>query len=261
MYQTLMFSIEQHIATITFNRPEAMNTFNQQMAEELEAVTEQVRHDASVRAVLVNGAGPLFMAGGDISFFAANLQSMPRGVMKIMHALNAAIIHLMEMPKPVLASVHGSVAGVGMSIMMACDLIIAAESTKFTMAYSGIGITPDGGATYQLPRLVGTKKAMEWLLLSEVFTAETAHAFGLVNWVVAKESLAQETARLLQRLANGPTRALADAKRLVNQSWQQSLETQLAHEATAFAACTTTTDFRAGVSAFLGKKAVAFQGE
>lgn len=261
MPETLLFSVTDHIATITFNRPQAMNTFDKQMADELSALTEQVRGDDDIRCVLLNGSGVLFMAGGDIRFFHENLKTMPAGVVDIMHALNASIINLMQMPKPVVASVHGSVAGVGMSLMTACDLVIAAENTKFTMAYSGIGITPDGGATYNLPRLVGTKKAMEWILLSDIFDAKMALQYGLINWVVPESAQKSETERLVKRLANGPTMAFAHGKRLINQTWQTSLESQLECEGRAFADCTLTADFKAGVNGFLQKTKPEFKGK
>lgn len=258
--ETLQFTVAESIATISFNRPAAMNSFNKKMADELQVLTDQVRVDRNIRAVVLNGAGKLFMAGGDLNFFNENLDNMPSCVMDIVRALNASIINLMQMPKPVVASVHGSVAGVGISLMSACDLIIAADNTKFTMAYSGIGISPDGGASYNLPRLVGTKKAMEWILLSDLFDAQIAQAHGLINFVVPAEKLAEETQRLLNRLANGPTQSYAHGKRLVNETWHNSLESQLEREGRAFEACSITSDFKAGVSGFVQKRKPEFVG-
>lgn len=261
MFETLLFSKNNNIATITFNRPMVMNCFDKQMGDELQAVTDDVRADKTIRAVLLNGAGKLFMAGGDIQFFHERLDIMPEGVMNIVRALNAAVLNLMQMPKPVLASVHGSVAGVGMSLMMACDLVIAANNTKFTMAYSGIGISPDGGASYNLPRLVGPKKAMEWILLPDLFDAQTAQAHGLINFVVPQENLADETQRLLNRLAHGPSQSYAHAKKLVNETWQHSLATQLDAEGRSFETCSTTIDFKSGVKGFINKHKPEFVGE
>lgn len=261
MSQSVLYSVNDGIATITFNRPAAMNSFDQAMADELEALTDCVRMDHHVRAVLLNGAGPLFMAGGDIRFFYETIETMPAGVMKMVRKLNASVLNLMQMEKPVLASVHGSVAGAGVSLMMACDLIIAAENTKFTLAYSGIGVSPDGGATFNLPRLVGAKKAMEWILLSDIFDASTAQTHGLINWVVPAEKLAEETHRLLKRLAQGPTKSYARAKRLINETWQCDLETQLEREGRAFESCSVTNDFKTGVSSFLQKNKPKFLGE
>lgn len=260
MPETLLFSTADNIARITFNRPTAMNSFNNKMADELEVLTEQVSADNSIRAVLLNGTGELFMPGGDIRFFYNQLETMPAGVMKLIRTLNASIFNLMKMSKPVLASVHGSVAGVGMSFMMACDLVIAAENTKFTMAYTGIGISPDGGASFNLPRLVGPKKAMEWLLLSDVFDAKTAEKNGLINWLVAPDQLVEETEKLLKRLAKGPTTSYAQVKRLVNETWSCSLESQMEREGRAFETCSTTADFKAGIKGFLEKKKGEFVG-
>jgi 2-(1,2-epoxy-1,2-dihydrophenyl)acetyl-CoA isomerase len=259
--KTLLLSIDDHIAHIQFNRPTMMNSFNKDMADDLEKVTEEVRTNPDIRAVILSGAGSLFMAGGDIQFFHESLATMPKIVMKIVRTLNASIINLMQMPKPVIASVHGSVAGVGMSLMMACDLVIAAEDTKFTMAYSGIGISPDGGAAFSLPRLVGPKKALEWILLSDIFDAQTALHFGLINWKVAEEKLSEETLRLAKRLAKGPTQSFACAKKLVNESWQTSLETHLENEGRAFELCSKTIDFNNGVKSFLNKKRPEFVGQ
>lgn len=258
---TLLFSVKDNIARISFNRPNAMNSFDKIMAAELEMITEQVRLDQSIRVVLLNGTGHLFMAGGDIRFFSETLDDMPAGVRKMARTLNASITNIMRMPKPVVASVHGSVAGVGMSFMMACDLVIAAANTKFTMAYTGIGITPDGGASFNLPRLVGSKKAMELILLSDVFDAEKAQSYGLVNRVVPQDQLDAETDSLLAKLAKGPTQSYARAKSLVNETWNKSLETHLEDEAEAFEVCSSTRDFKIGVSSFLNKVKPEFVGE
>ncbi len=261
MTKTLLFSVKDAVATISFNRPTAMNAFNDVMGEELKKITDLVRDDAAVKTVLLNGAGALFMAGGDIQFFHQSLDAMPGCVMDIARNLNAAILNLMHMSKPVVASVHGSVAGVGMSLMMACDLVIASENTKFTMAYSGIGASPDGGASYNLPRLVGTKKAMEWMLLSDIFDAKTAEKHGLINWVTTDEKLSEETARILKRLTQGPAQSYAEIKRLVNETWQLSLEGQLEREGRAFAACSATADFKAGITGFIKKTKPEFIGK
>ena len=261
MLTTLQLTIEQHIATLAFHRPEQMNALNDMMAFELETVTEQLRQDTRIRAVLLKGTGPLFMAGGDIQFFHSRLDHMPAGIKRIVHAVNTAVLNLMRMPKPVLACVHGSVAGVGMSLMMACDLVIAEAQTRFTLAYSGIGITPDGGASFLLPRIVGTKKAMEWTLLPDLFTAQTAKDAGLINWLAPADSLERETQRLLGRLANGPTQSYAHSKRLINESLQHSLETQLEREAEAFEICSITQDFKSGVQHFLRKSRPEFTGK
>lgn len=260
MSSTVLCNIENNVATITLNRPDAMNSFNRDMATDLKKVTEQVAADTSVRAVLLNGAGHQFMAGGDLNFFHQQMDQMPKGVHELVNLLNDSIRNLMQMPKPVLAVVHGSVAGAGVSIMLAADLVLAEENTVFTTAYSAIGISMDGGASYHLPRTVGTKRAMELSLLSERFDATTARQYGLINWTAALDELPQRTASIINKLANGPSVAYAEIKRLINQSNERSLEQQFEAEAVAFAHCSQSHDFGEGVAAFLEKRRPKFTG-
>jgi len=174
--------------------------------------------------------------------------------------MHFAFLALRRMGKPVLASVHGAVAGAGFSLMCAADLAIAAADTRFTLAYANIGANPDGGSTHFLPRLIGYRKAMELALLPERFDAETARSLGLVNWVVAGDKLAEETAKIAQRLAAGPTKAYAEAKRLMNQSLATSIETQMEEELFAFSRCARTADLKEGVTAFMEKRMPVFKG-
>jgi 2-(1,2-epoxy-1,2-dihydrophenyl)acetyl-CoA isomerase len=261
MSDSVLLNIDNHIATITLNRPQQMNTYNDHMSETLEKMTTQVMFDENVRAVVLCGAGKLFMAGGDISFFHEHLGGMSTVVDKIICQLNATVRALQTMPKPVIASVHGSVAGVGISLMLAADLVISATDTKFTTAYSKVGLSSDGGATYFLPRHVGTKKAMQLFLLAEQFDAKAAQEMGLINWIVDGTALDLETTKLAQRLANGPTQAYASMKKLVNQSHESTLAQQLEQEAMHFVKCCETQDFQAGVKGFMSKTAVVFEGQ
>jgi 2-(1,2-epoxy-1,2-dihydrophenyl)acetyl-CoA isomerase len=261
MSDSVLLHIENHIATITLNRPQQMNTYNDQMSAALEQITTQVMLDENVRAVVLCGAGKLFMAGGDIAFFHEHLNSMSNVATKIIRQLNATIRALQTMPKPVIASVHGAVAGVGISLMLAADLIFAATETNFTTAYSNLGLSSDGGATYFLPRHVGTKKAMQLFLLAEKFNAQTAQELGLINWVVSTDILNTETTKLAQKLANGPTQAYAAVKKLVNQSHETTLSQQLEDEAIHFVQCSETKDFQAGVKGFMSKTPVVFEGQ
>jgi len=261
MSSTVKLEKQGSIATITFNRPDKMNSFNLAMADDMEAVTEDVMLDDKIRAVILKGEGKLFMAGGDLKYFAENLKTMPAGILHIIRQLKSSMFNLRNMNKPVLAAVHGSVAGVGVSFMLAADLVIAADDTKFTLAYTGIGTSPDGGVSYMLPRLVGTKKAMELMMLSELFDAKTALQHGLINWVAPGDQLFDQVNAIATRLANGPTKAFANVKRLVNHTWDNSFETQCELEALSFAECSATQDFTAGVSAFVSKKKPEFVGK
>ena len=257
---SIMYAVVDTVATIAFNRPQVMNALDAGALLSLRAACERARDDGAVRAIVLRGNGPAFVAGGDVAWFHANLGTLPALVPGMAGALHAAIGALRDAAKPVLASVHGAVAGAGMSLMAAADLAIAAEGTRFSMAYSAIGTSPDGGGTWFLPRLVSARRAMELLMLGDPVDAATALRMGLVNRVVPAAELETETARLARRLARGPTRAFAETKALVNQAYETPLAAQLEAEAAAFARCAATRDFAEGVSAFVGKRRADFTG-
>jgi 2-(1,2-epoxy-1,2-dihydrophenyl)acetyl-CoA isomerase len=211
-----------------------------------------------VRCLVIRG-GEHFMAGGDLKWFSELLATRSPQEIRVQFEgfileVHALVLSLRRMPKPVLASVSGAAAGFGMSLMMACDMALAADSAYFTLAYTLIGATPDGGSTYALPRIVGQKKAMEIALLGERFDAAAAERFGLVNRVVPAASLEAETQKLAARLAAGPTTVYARTKSLVNRSLENSLESQLQREAESFAQSASEPDFKEGLSAFIEKR-------
>jgi 2-(1,2-epoxy-1,2-dihydrophenyl)acetyl-CoA isomerase len=259
MSEVVKLSVAVGIATISLNRPQVLNAMDGEMMQQLRPAAEAVEKDPAVRAVVLRGEGAAFMAGGDVAVFHRHLADLPELIVAWGREMHAAFLALRRMGKPVLASVHGAVAGAGFSLMCAADLAIAAADTRFTLAYANIGASPDGGSTYFLPRLVGYKKTMELIMLPDRFDAETARQQGLVNWVVPNEKLADETARIAQRLAAGPTRAFAEAKRLVNQSLDP-LDAQMEQELQAFSRCSRGHDLKEGVSAFVEKRKPAFSG-
>lgn len=261
MEPTIILEKNTSVANIIFNRPEAMNTYNHHMGEELLKITEDLLWDNTIRAVLLKGSGPVFMAGGDITFFKERQDQMPKGTLELVRQLAGAIQNLQNMHKIVLAAVHGAVAGAGVSLMLAADLVIAHEHTKFTLAYSGIGTSPDGGASYFLPRLVGDKKAMELLLFSNRFNAMQALEWGMINKVSDDASFYNDVESWLQLIVNGPTLAYSKIKKLVRKARHNSLPEQLELEGTCFAEATKTNDFKRGVDAFLEKKIPLFEGE
>lgn len=260
MNDGVLYSVTEGVATLTLNRPQALNALDARMIVELRAACERAEQDAAARAVVLRGAGPAFLAGGDVAYFHANLARMPALVREGGAELNHAILALRRAPKPVLASVHGAVAGAGVSLMAAADLAIAADGTKFTVAYSRIGTSADGGATHFLPRLVGVRRALELMLLSDAFDAQTALRLGLVNWVTGAEQLGSETEAIARRLALGPTLAFGEMKRLVNECPDRALAAQLGAEVEAFARCAATRDFAEGVTAFVEKRKPNFKG-
>lgn len=261
MSDEILYAMARGVATITLNRPKVMNALDVAMLSALRVACEEAAGDEAVRAVVLQGAGAAFVAGGDVAMFHANLPRLPALVREGGAELRRAILALRHAPKPVLASVHGAVAGAGVSILAAADLAVAAEGTRFTMAYSNIGASPDGGATVFLPRLIGYRKAMELMLLAEVFDAQAALAMGLVNWITNPESRLAETERLAQRLAQGPTVAFGETKRLAQQGYDRPLVAQLEEEIEAFARCAGTADFVEGVAAFMQKRKPEFRGE
>jgi len=264
MNTTLLLDRDGTIATLTLNRPASLNTLDPEMIDALIAHSAALAADDAIRCVIIKGAGRHFMAGGDIRSFAEQLADSPpgrkRNFTRMVEHMHTAIENLQRMPHPVIASVHGAVAGFGLSLMCACDLAIASESSYFTSAYRHLGLTPDGGMSYTLPRLVGLKKAMEIVLLGERFDAAEALRLGIVNRVVADTELDAVTHQLAVALATGPVLALRNGKRLVNQSLSRSLSEQLVSEAENFGACAATEDFAEGVRAFLEKRSPRFAG-
>jgi 2-(1,2-epoxy-1,2-dihydrophenyl)acetyl-CoA isomerase len=260
--ESILLARDGGVATLTLNRPDSLNTLDPAMMDALVANALALGGDDSVRCIVIRGAGRHFMAGGDIRTFAAHLGAPPaqrrEAFARIVQQVHTAIETIYRMPHPVIAAVHGAVAGFGLSLMCACDLAVAADSSYFTSAYRHIGLTPDGGATFALPRIVGIKKAMEIVLLGERFGADDALRLGLVNRVVPEAELGAAVEKLAAAMASGPTLALRNGKRLINQSLGTSLSVQLDAEAKSFGACSATPDFVEGIGAFLDKRPPRF---
>jgi len=260
----VLHDLTEGVATITLNRPKALNALDTELAISLSDILHQVERDRTVRVVILRGAGAGFMAGGDLKFFAGMLDREPEQrrteFRSLIHRFHESVLAIRRMPKPVVAAVHGAVAGAGLSIALACDLTVASDDAYFTLAYCNIGTSPDGGSTFALPRVVGVKKAMEIAMLGDRFDAHTALGLGLLNRVVPTAEFDSEVATLAKRLAGGPTVALAHTKRLINNSLEATVETQLERETESFATCTATQDFPEGITAFLEKRAPRFAG-
>ena len=260
--ESILLQRDGPVATLVLNRPQSLNTLDLAMMQRLVAHVAAIAADREVRCVVVRGNGRHFMAGGDLRTFADRLgapgSERQAWFTTMVDELHAAIEQLQRLPAPVIASVHGAVAGFGLSLMAACDLAIAAEDAYFNSAYRNIALSPDGGATYSLPRVVGAKKAMEILLLGQRFDAAEALRIGLVNRVVPAAELARVTQELVETIVNGPRVALANIKRLVVRSSASSLSEQLHAEAMSFGQCAASDDFVEGIDAFLQKRSPTF---
>lgn len=250
------------IATLTLNRPESLNALDFTMVDALVDAAGVIAADDHLRVVVVRGAGKHFMAGGDVRSFATELGRPPEECSARFHdliaRLHAAIERLAAMPHTLIAQVHGAVAGFGLSLMNACDLVIAADNAYFAAAYKAIGTTPDGGGTWSLPRLVGMRRALEIMLVGDRFDAAQALAWGLVNRVVPAADLDATVDKLAHDLARGPAQALRNTRRLLRDAANRTLAEQLAAEAASFAACAASDDFAEGVTAFLEKRPARF---
>jgi 2-(1,2-epoxy-1,2-dihydrophenyl)acetyl-CoA isomerase len=259
-YNALTLDIDDHIATITLNRPDAYNALNAPLAGELLDATTRLDEDPAVRCVVITGAGRAFCAGGDVKGFHEHLPEIATHLKQLTHLLHGAVSRIARMPKPVIAAVNGVVAGGGMGLMLACDLAYAVETATLTMAYTRIAANPDGSSTFWLPRLVGVRRALELVYTNRVLSAQEALAWGILNGVVAPEHFSEAVYVVARQLAQGPTQAFARAKKLCYTSVNETLETQMEHEARAIASSGKTEDFREGIEAFIQKRPPSFQG-
>jgi 2-(1,2-epoxy-1,2-dihydrophenyl)acetyl-CoA isomerase len=250
-----------HVATLTLDRPDAYNALDLALGRELFEASIELDEDADVRCVVVTGAGRAFCAGGDVKAFVDNLGRIGAHIKELTTYLHGAVSRFCRSDKPVIMAVNGVAAGGGFSLALSGDLVVAAESAKFTMAYSKIAATPDGSSSYFLPRLVGVRRAMELYLTNRPLTAREALEWGMITRVVPDAELKPAVDALARELAQGPSKAFGAAKRLFQHSTWESLETQMELEAQAIAAAGHTEDFRAGVTAFADKKpAPTFRG-
>jgi 2-(1,2-epoxy-1,2-dihydrophenyl)acetyl-CoA isomerase len=261
-HETVDLTKDGPAARILLNRPDALNAWNEQFGRDLLDVVEDVGGDDSVRAVLITGAGRGFSSGADLKEQrSAGEDGVPDLSARLREIYHPIITGLREMPKPVVAAVNGPAVGIGCSLALAADLVVAAESAYFLLAFVNIGLVPDGGSTAFIPARVGYARAAEMAMLGERVPAEQALDWGLVNRVVPDGELESEAGALLERLANGPTRSYAGAKKLLNRRLYADLEGQLEAEADAQREQGHSQDFVEGVMAFVEKRAAKFTGQ
>ncbi|WP_313311123.1 enoyl-CoA hydratase-related protein [Pulveribacter sp.] len=254
----LIISRQGAVATLRFNRPASMNALDLPAALALRDAVRAIAQDGDVRAVLLQGSGRAFVAGGDL----AALRADPvQAAQDLLGPLNETLLLLQALDAPVIAQVHGAAAGAGLSLMLMCDFVLAAEGTKFNLAYINLGTSCDVGASWALPRLVGLRQALEIALLGETFTTDDALRLGLVNRVLPATELDAAARAFAERIASGPTVAYGHMRRLMRASLDRDLAAQLAAEAQSFDSCARTADLREGIEAFFAKRTPQFKGE
>lgn len=255
-HPTIDFEVRDHIARLALNRPDTGNAADLLLVRELLQITTAISEDPSIRVVLLTGAGRNFCVGGDLKSFSEEAD-LGAHLAEVTSCLHSAVSLLAHLPAPVIAAVQGSAAGAGMSIACGADLLLMASSARLIFAYSRVGLTPDGGGSWYLPRLVGMRRALDIALTNRVISAQEALEWGLVTRVVPDDQLSAEAEALALTLAQGSRAALADAKRLLRGSLANDLETQLALETQALSA-NAEIDGREGIDAFITKRAPRF---
>ena len=260
-YEMIRFESGGGTARITLDRPDRLNSFNTQMHEELRDALRRVASDETARVLLLTGAGRGFCAGQDLADRAVVPGEAPVDLgASIENNYRPLVLALRDLPVPVVCAVNGVAAGAGANVALACDLVIATRSASFIQAFCRIGLIPDAGGTFFLPRLVGTARAMGLALLGDKLTAEQAEAFGLIWKCVDDDAFAGAVDALLAQLAAAPTRGLVEIRRAIHASAGNSLEAQLALERDVQRALGQSADYREGVAAFLAKRAPHFAG-
>lgn len=261
--ETVNVSVVDGVASVQLNRPEALNAWNRQFGEDLLAALHEARRNVDVRAVLIEGAGRAFSSGADLKDVSGG-ETTPDGRPDVYKTLteryHPIMVAIREMPKPVLASVRGPAVGIGCSLALCCDLIVAAETAYFLLAFVNIGLVPDGGSSLFVPTRVGMARASELAMLGERLPAPQALEWGLINRVVADDRLDEESAALAARLAAGPTRSYAGTKRQLNNWLYARMEEQLELEAQIQREMAGSDDFLEGAMAFVEKRPTRFSG-
>lgn len=246
------------VAIVQMNRPDRLNVQSIDLLECLDRELQAAAGNSDIRAVVLSGAGRSFSAGGDLSLFRADLARAPEVARNMVGQFHACVRTIQSMAQPVIAALHGPIAGGGFSLAIACDLAVAADDTTFLSAYTRLGTNPDGGGTWSLTHILGARRALEVMLLNETIDAAKALELGLVNRVVPAAVLEESALELATEIAEGPALAIASVKRLVRQASTATLDEQLDQEKASFVAAAGTADFREGVAAFFERRPARF---
>ncbi|MEO8113923.1 MAG: enoyl-CoA hydratase-related protein [Phenylobacterium sp.] len=251
---------EGALAFVTLNRPDAGNSIDAPMALALREAMQALHGDRTVRALVIEGAGKMFCGGGDLASFAREDREAARYVDGLIHDLHAALLLVASFPAPVVSAVHGAAAGAGVGLALAADLVVAGEGSRFVMAYTRSGLTPDGGTSWLLPRLVGLRRALELTLLNPTLTAAEALDLRMITEVVPDADVGRRARELAAQLAAGPTAAYVTARRLLREALQADYAGQLASEAASIVGSFGTEDGLEGVRAFHERRRPSFNG-
>ena len=260
MYETVLYEKDSGVATVSLNRPQKLNAFDATMHEELYSALDGAAADEEVRCVVLRGEGRGFSAGADLAEVIQSAEGDPDLGEYLRSTYSRLVKRIVATEKPIVAALHGPVYGAGVGMALACDLRIAAESAKFSVAFIKIGLMPDAGVTFFLPRVVGLGRAMQMSMLGDAVEAEEAYRIGLVNKVVSDEDLEEETRNLAGQLAELPTSVLGRIKHSLYASFETDLETALEREAEGQTFCGYTQDHKEGVAAFFEKRRPEFTG-
>lgn len=259
-FETLLVETENHVCTVTLNRPDAMNAIDERVTKELQKALKEISRDKTVRCLLLTGAGRAFCVGQDLKEATAGKKPLDFAT-RLRRGYNPVIQQLMSLEIPTLAGINGAAAGAGWSLALACDMRIAASNVKFVSAFSNIGLVPDSAMTWTLPRLVGYAKALEIAWFSDPISAETALQLGLIHRMVEPDNFASATRDMAVRLAGRPTKGLALARRAMVAGMQNDVAAQLEYEAMLQGIAGQTKDYQEGVTAFIEKRQAEFTGE
>lgn len=259
-YEHIILERKENIATLTLNRPKRLNAMNERMIEELESAMIEVNQDRDVRVLVLTGAGRAFCSGADVGDMAKAAAGDAMDVRGWTQKAHNIILNITDLEKPVIAKVNGVAVGIGCSLALSADMIIASDNAQFSLIFSQIGLIPDGGSSFHLPRLVGLSKAKELIFTARKIDANEAERIGLINKVIKAEKLDSEVDKLAKQLAEGPTVAFGLAKKIMNKGLNMNLSSVLEYEASGQALAGTTEDAQEGVMAFLEKRKPKFKG-
>jgi 2-(1,2-epoxy-1,2-dihydrophenyl)acetyl-CoA isomerase len=260
MYNTILFAVENGVCSITLNRPEVFNSFNEELSADFIDALKKANKDEAVRVVVISGSGKAFCSGQDLKDIQGKTDTRSLSD-SVVRRYNPMILTIREMAKPIICKLNGVAAGAGASLALACDIIIAAETASLIEVFANVGLVPDSGSSFFLPRIVGYNKAFELITLASKVSAKEALDLGIIYKVVASEELDTAVNELAQRYASGPTKTYGMIKKMLNKAYTANLAEMLQYEAYCQDIAGKSADYKEGVAAFIEKRKPAFQGK